>query len=287
MTLTYTHFENVESPTGFTSRLEHSDGSIIEIPSRLNEDQSINHWKCEQALVEVHERDVLIRAIIERFHSIDATNVIDRTYMNGTQIRTDYSVATLNGQAIVEKLKETWPDEVASYDNNGMNLVAEYTPTRPPYNNNPNISFYSMDPASPELLESFGAHYNEYMEWYGLKFDTVTNDVILKAVIPLFEMERVYPQTYNLIMDLLPSNHYTYFARIHDKDGNINDNVDVYFQGSVDSIKQWCTSYGYTFPFDINDQNIIKKIFIWGCVYNTTSGELTHVKAYARESFSL
>ena len=287
MTLTYTHFENVESPTGFTSRLEHSDGSIIQIPSRLNEDQTINHWECEQALVEVHERDVLIRASIERLRSIDATNAIDRTYMNGTQIRTDYSVATLNGQAIVEKLKETWPDEVASYDNNGMNLVAEYTPTRPPYNNNPNISFYSWDPASPELLESFGAHYNEYMEWYGLKFDTVTNDVILKAVIPLFEMERVYPQTYNLIMDLLSSNHNTFFARIHDKDGNVNDNVDVYFQGSVDSIKQWCTSYGHTFPYDINDQNISKKIFIWGCVYNTTSGELTHVKAYTRESFSL
>ena len=287
MTLTYTHFENVESPTGFTSRLEHSDGCIIEIPSRLNEDQTINHWECEQALVHVHERDILIEPTIERIRSIDATNVIDRTYMNGTQIRTDYSVATLNGQAIVEKLKETWPDEVASYDNNGMNLVAEYTPTRPPYNNNPNISFYSMDPASPELLESFGAHYNEYVEWYGLKFDTVTNDVILKAVIPLFEMERVYPQTYNLIMDLLSSNHYTFFARIHDKDGNVNDNVDVYFQGPVDSIKQWCTSYGHTFPFDINDQNIIKKVFIWACVYNTTSGELTHVKAYTRESFSL
>ncbi len=287
MSLTYTHFENVESPTGFTSRLEHSDGSIIEIPSRLNEDQTINHWECEQALVHVHERDILIKATIDNFRSIDATNIIDRTYMNGTQIRTDYSVATLNGQAIVEKLKETWPDEVASYDNNGMNLVAEYTPTRPPYNNNPNISFYSMDPASPELLESFGAHYNEYVEWYGLKFDTVTNDVILKAVIPLFEMERVYPQTYNLIMDLLPSKHYTFFARIHDKDGNVNDNVDVYFQGPVDSIKQWCTSYGHTFPFDINDQNIIKKLFIWGCVYNTTSGELTHVKAYTRESFSL
>lgn len=284
MTITYTHFQSNQSINGLISKMVHDDGTILESPSLLNDDSTVNESKSEKHLLAQYEFLKLVESQGSYFESIDANNVIDRTYMNGVQIRTDYSVGNVEGQVLVKQLKDNWPDEVESYDNNGMNLVAMYSATRPPYDSNPCISFYSWDPASSELLNSFGADYNEYMNWYGLKFDTVTKDVLLKAVIPPGEMLIADEDAHNAIMDLLPANNFTFFARVHDKEGIVNENVDVYFQALTNTVKEWCNDNDLEFPFDINDNNIVDKLFIWGCVYNKTSGEITHVKGYTRES---
>ena len=284
MTITYTHFQSNQSINGLISKMVHDDGTIMESPSLLNDDSTVNESRSEKHLLSQYEFLKLVETQGSYFESIDANNVIDRTYMNGVQIRTDYSVGNVEGQVLVKRLKDTWPYEVESYDNNGMNLVAEYIATRPPYDNNPCISFYSWDPASSELLESFGANYNEYKDWYGLKFDTVTEEVVLKAVIPPSEMLIADADAHNAIMDLLPANNFTFFARLHDKEGIVNENIDVYFQALTNTVKEWCDDNNLNFPFDINNSNIIDKLFIWGFVYNKTSGEITHVKGYTRET---
>lgn len=287
MTVSYTHIANSSSPTGSVSKMVHSDGTIVEAPSViLNEAGDIDEKKSEMHLATCYEFRILTETQGAHFSSIDSSNVIDKTYMNGVQIRTDYSVGSTKGQELVEELKESWPDKVPSYDNNSMNLVAKYTATRPPYDTNPSISFYSWDPASSDLLESFDANYSEYVEWYGLKFDTVTQDVLLKAVIPATEMDRVDSDAYHKILDLLPTNNFTFFARVHDKDGNVNENVDVYFQSIPNTVKEWCEDKGHELPFDFDDSSITDKLFIWGCVYNKVSGEITHVKGYTREQGS-
>ena len=91
-----------------------------------------------------------------------------------------------------------------------------------------------------------------------------------------------YFDTYNEINALLPPHSYQFYARIHDKSSNINENVDVYFQADPSVMKSWCTTNSYTFPYDTTDSTIEPLLFIWGCVYNTTSETITHVKAYAR-----
>lgn len=286
MTITYTHTQDSSSPTGSLTKMVHSDGSILEGPSLLNADGTVDESRSEKKLLTQHEFFILVESQGAYFESIDSSNVIDKTYMNGVQIRTDYSVGSTQGQELVGELEESWPDEVPSYSNNPMNLVAKYTATRPPYDSNPSISFYSWDAATPELLESFGANYNEYIDWYGLKFDTVTQDVLLKAVIPALEMDRVDSDAYHKILDLLPANNFTFFARVHDKDGNVNENVDVYFQAIPNTVKEWCENEGHALPFDFDDSSITDKLFIWGCVYNKVSGEITHVKGYTREQGS-
>ncbi|MDC6463803.1 hypothetical protein PQZ07_00725 [bacterium] len=259
-----------------------SDGRLVEVPSKLNADNSVNETLSKKLAETAYYELGTIQTQVNHISSINATQVKDTTYLNGSATRTDYAVGTTQGQAIVTKLNNDFSGEVSSFDNNTNNLVGEYTAQRPPYNINNNISFYNFDVPTDTIKNSFGATYNEYKKWYGLKFDTVTNDVLAKFVIPETEMKRVDVDTYNEINALLPIHCYQFYARIHDKSSNINENVDVYFQADPSVMKSWCTTNSYTFPYDTTDSTIEPLLFIWGCVYNTTSETITHVKAYAR-----
>ena len=279
MTFTYSHITRDSIPL---TTLTDSDGSLVEVGSKLNADNSVNETLSKKLAEGVYYQTRTVQTQIERTLSVDATQVKDTTYLNGSATRTDYAVGTAPGQAIVATLNDDFSGEVSSYDNNTINLVGEYTAQRPPYNVNNNISFYNFDVPTDTIKNSFGATYQEYKKWYGLKFDTVTNDVLAKFVIPESEMKRVDVDTYNEINALLPPHSYQFYARIHDKSSNINENVDVYFQADPSVMKSWCTTNSYTFPYDTTDNTIEPLLFIWGCVYNTTSETITHVKAYAR-----
>ena len=279
MTFTYSHITRDSIPL---TTLTDSDGSLVEVGSKLNADNSVNETLSKKLAEGVYYSTRTVQTQIERTLSVDATQVKDTTYLNGSATRTDYAVGTAPGQAIVATLNDDFSGEVTSFDNNTMNLVGEYTAQRPPYNINNSISFYNFDVPTDTIKNSFGATYQEYKKWYGLKFDTVTNDVLAKFVIPESEMKRVDVDTYNEINALLPPHSYQFYARIHDKSSNINENVDVYFQADPSVMKSWCTTNSYTFPYDTTDNTIEPLLFIWGCVYNTTSETITHVKAYAR-----
>ena len=279
MTFTYSHITRDSIPL---TTLTDSDGSLVEVGSKLNADNSVNETLSKKLAESLYYQSRTVKTQIERTLSINATQVKDTTYLNGSATRTDYAVGTTQGQAIVATLNDDFSGEVSSFDNNTMNLVGEYTAQRPPYNVNNNISLYNFDATTDTIKNSFGATYQEYRDWYGLKFDTVTNNVLAKFVIPESEMKSVDVDTYNEINALLPPHSYQFYARIHDKSSNINENVDVYFQADPSVMKSWCTTNSYTFPYDTTDNTIEPLLFIWGCVYNTTSETITHVKAYAR-----
>ena len=279
MTFTYSH---ITRDSILITTMTDSDGRLVEVPSKLNADNSVNETLSKKFAESIYYQNTTVQTQVNHIASINATQVKDTTYLNGSATRTDYAVGTAPGQAIVATLNDDFSGEVSSFDNNTMNLVGEYTAQRPPYNVNNNISFYNFDAPTDTIKNSFGATYQEYKKWYGLKFDTVTNDVLAKFVIPETEMKRVDVDTYNEINALLPPHSYQFYARIHDKSSNINENVDVYFQADPSVMKSWCTTNSYTFPYDTTDNTIEPLLFIWGCVYNTTSETITHVKAYAR-----
>jgi len=279
MTFTYSH---ITRDSILLTTLTDSDGNLVEVGSKLNADNSVNETLSKKLAEGVYYQTRTVQTQVNHIASINATQVKDTTYLNGSATRTDYAVGTAPGQAIVATLNDDFSGEVTSFDNNTNNLVGEYTAQRPPYNVNNNISFYNFDAPTDTIKNSFGATYQEYKKWYGLKFDTVTNDVLAKFVIPESEMKRVDVDTYNEINALLPPHSYQFYARIHDKSSNINENVDVYFQADPSVMKSWCTTNSYTFPYDTTDNTIEPLLFIWGCVYNTTSETITHVKAYAR-----
>ena len=282
MTFTYTHIENLKSRTGFTTTLT-KDNVRIEMPSEVNNDSTVNTTLSENMILRhYHEQIGSVKTQVNVARDVDENNALDKTYMAGSLAREDYSIGTTQGQAIVAKLEATWPDELPSYTAHGNNLVAEYTANRPPYVND-SISFYNFEEASDAVKTTFGASYQQYMPWYGLKFDTVTESVLAKFVIPAEEMLRVDETSYYNVQTALPVGSYHFYARIHDKSNNINENIDVYFLSAPDLVETWCTENSYTFPYDISDTTIEPKLMIWGCVYNTTTNAFTHIKAYTRE----
>ena len=135
MAYTYVHTETLESPSGFITKITDSNGVSVETPSELNNTgiEVDETWSEKKALKAYHEMIGSVNSQIERVMTLNPSSVMDTTYMGGSSARIDYAVGTTQGQAIVTKLEATWPDEVASYDNNNQNLVAEYTAARPPY----------------------------------------------------------------------------------------------------------------------------------------------------------
>ena len=281
MTLKYTYItrDDIQITT-----LTDTDGYYVEVPSILNDDNTVNKPKSNKLADTIYYQNTTVQEQLDRTTTVDPTKVCDTTYINGSPTRTDYAVGTDGGKLIVAKLKQEFSGEVASFDDNPLNLVGEYTAQRPPYNVNNSLSFYNFDTPTDEIKETYNATYQEYKMWYGLKFDTVTKDALAKFVIPASEMERVDNETYSKVNDLLPAVSYQFYARIHDKENNINENVDVYFQADPNVMEAWCSLNGHTFPYDINDTAINPMLFVWGCVYNTTLEEITHVKAYARKT---
>lgn len=284
MSYTITHSPLETSSTGYCTVLT-KDGSTVQIDSILNDDLTVNETASKKVVLENYTKNVSVALNQPSvFSAVDGSQALDTVYMNGSVTRTDRSVGTTQGQSIVTRLNETWPDEVSSYTANSINLVGEYTPSRPPYNANETLSFYDFDGPTTDIKTRFGATYQEYMSWYGLKFDTVTENVLAKFVIPMNEMERVDSTTYNAIMNILPPSCGHFFARIHDKSGTVDNNVDVYFFADPELMEDWCSSVSLTFPYDTTDTTISSKIFIWSLVYNTTTETVSHVKAYTRET---
>ena len=153
MSYTYTHTENLESPSGFITRITDSNGSLVETPSELNNaGTEVDEAKSEKkALGKYHLTIGSVNSQLERVQTIDVSQVMDTTYMGGNAARVDYSVSTTQGQAIVAKIQATWQNEVASFDND-KNLVSEYTAQRPPYSND-RISFYNFKNRQTQLKQ--------------------------------------------------------------------------------------------------------------------------------------
>ena len=115
MAFTYTHTENLESPSGYTTTLS-IDNITIESPSEVNNDSTLNTSASENKVLKIyHEQFGSIKAQIDVTREVNETNVLDKTYMGGSLAREDYAIGTTQGQAIIAKLQATWPNEVSSF----------------------------------------------------------------------------------------------------------------------------------------------------------------------------
>lgn len=208
-------------------------------------------------------------------------NVEDSLWMGGSKIRTDYNIASTEGQRIKGILDSRFSGR--AYDGTSLNLVSEFTPNRPPYVNN-SISWYDMQAMSDSLKTSYSCSYTKYMDWYGMKFDLTTDNILLKVVVSA-EDSLAKSMTANANIPKFKNRigeDHSYFAFIHDSSGNIDVNADYYICCSDIHIKEFCDANSLTFPYDYSDKSLRDKIWTWGVVFNRTTGEPTHVKAYER-----
>lgn len=282
MSYMFSHLANEASSTGY-STVVYKEGNTVEIDSILNEDLTVNELESEKLVLEMYTRS-FNNAIVRQKSVYDesaGSETVDTVYMGGGITRRDYSIGSEQGQAVLARMTETWPEEMPTYTEGVQYLVGEYSPSRPPYENE-TLSFYDFNGPTESIKATFGGQYEEYKTWYGLKFDAETQEVFCKFVIPMLEMARVDYTTYSAIMSKIPPAASHFFALIHDKSGNVDENVDIYFQAEPDIMEDWCESNSLEFPYDKINTAVVPRLFCWGCVYNKTSESITHVKAYTR-----
>ena len=209
------------------------------------------------------------------------TNFRDDTYMDGTLARSDYTVGTTQGQAIVAKLEADWASEVPDYSAHAINLVAEFTPDRLPYVNN-SISWYNFEEPSTAIKTAYSLSYSNYCNWYGLKFDKTTKAVMAKIVLPNDEFVSKYGEPGISLPAWLKKENGRFFARLHKKDGTYDDYYDIYIHAPISLVKEWTDASSLTFPYNTSSIDLKNNILCWGITVKGSTNEIKHIKAYSR-----
>jgi len=146
------------------------DNRYFEIPSVTDEGE-----------VQDKLDSVLVSAVLSNYK---LQQCHDDVYVNKDVVRQDYTLETEEGALILEELKQEFPSYV-NYERSKFNFVGKYDGYREPYQNS-SISFYDFGVfPSESLLLNFNTSYlaSNLKHWYGLKFDLVSKEVLLKAVI--------------------------------------------------------------------------------------------------------
>tara|TARA_B100001093_G_scaffold67800_1_gene57877 strand:- start:5405 stop:6283 length:879 start_codon:yes stop_codon:yes gene_type:complete len=260
-------------------KITDDNGNFAESPM-VYTNEAIDYIKSKKVVLSAYESTTGQGKVHDDYRNANQDKVWrDDVYMAGSLSRQDISISTTEGSEIVDKLEAGWADFIPNYKLQNVNLVSEFIPLRPPYVNN-SISFYDMNLPTDDLKEKFGFEYNEYLNWYGLKFDKTTLEVTMKAVLPMGEMQRAHPTIASNIEQLIPVYGNHFFAVMHNQSKEMNPNVDVYFQVSHENGSQWCRDMELAIPY--TDESLNSKLWIWGAVYNTEMKKITHVKAYIR-----
>lgn len=228
----------------------------------------------EESEIQEQINNILISSIID---PMVPKTCVDVVYVNKEVVRRDYSIRTDEGSLVIDKLETEFPNFVPDYRRAKNNAVAEYGAYREPYANS-SLSFYDFQIYMPEAIqEKFNVSYTqeEMKTWYGLKFDLVTREVLLKAVLLDFEGDK----------PLLPKGHpiyKNYYAITHAQDGTSSDWVDAYVFSTKHQMKEFCASQGLDYPLPDEIDPGCVAIWNWGFVFNTKTLEYGPVKAYAR-----
>lgn len=200
------------------------------------------------------------------------TQFRDDVYTDKEIVRQDYSILTDEGAAILQELKTAFPD-YANYERREFNIVGKYDGYREPYKN-ASISWYDFGlPPSESLQLAFNTSYpnSNLKDWYGLKFDLVTDEVLLKAVIDEYAGNK--PE--------LPVGE-TFYAVTHSQDGTESEWIDAYVHATPKRIREFCAAKGLTYPLPENTHKECDVVWCWGFVFNKNTLAYGAVKGYAR-----
>lgn len=246
----------------------------FEVPAIFNANGSCDAYATAEKIGTEVVDQYLARRNIEMVTTQIASGsaIRDRLYVAGEIARDDYTIAAPQAADILAELEREFSG-VADYRSNPANLIGRYDAYRPPYEN-PSISWYEMKAPSAALLGQYGAaSYRGYMHWYGLKFDLVSREIMLKVVLGAD----------SFLYQALPSlpRGAKFYARIHRSDGTVSPEVDCYVLSDRDVMQSYCQAVGHPWPYA---DDTADSVWLYGVTFNIVSGQIEVVKAYERTS---
>jgi hypothetical protein len=211
--------------------------------------------------------------LLTALSQIRSSVIRDDVYVNQELVRQDFSITTTEGAALLRELEQAFPD-YADYARSSYNLVGKYEGYREPYEN-ASISWYDFEAKPSESLQvAFNASYqdSDIKNWYGLKFDLVTREVLLKVHVNEYANDE--PE-----LPVGPK----FYAITHSQDSTFTSQwVDAYVLATPKRIREFCAAKGLTYPLPPTKHTECDVVSIWGFVFNKDTLEYGAVKAYAR-----
>jgi len=113
------------------------------------------------------------------------------------------------------------------------------------------------------------------MSWYGLKYDIVTNEKMLKVPY-LLELSK-WGFEYTPRPSTIRINHYEFFGKIYNQDKSVDPNIDCYIACNVNQMREFCLKVNIQFP--VPDDHL-EYVNLLGIVYNSDTLDVSMVKAY-------
>jgi len=204
---------------------------------------------------------------------------IERVWTDGHLYREAYVIGTTEGTAILDQFLSQYPSETFVADN-PLNWIGYSTGgVREPYTNT-TFSVYMWDKIPANLVEEYGCkeyetHLTTPMSWYGLKYDTMTNEKKLK--VPYLLEQSKWGVEYTPRPSTIPMNNYEFYGKIYNQDKSVDPNIDCYIACDVDRMRAFCMSEDIQFP--VPDAHL-EHVNLWGIVYNSNTLDISTVKAY-------
>ena len=198
----------------------------------------------------------------------------DQVYVNGEMVREDISISLPEAVPVLELLKVNFPNSTVNFESIPTNFIGTYDGYRPPYTNE-SISWYEMIRPTPELLSQYNVPedmYPDIYNWYGLKHNLVTQEIMLKVVFEGTSLDQSK-------IPNIPGKNDSFFARLHRADGTIEPYIDCYANATEEEIIAFCAEHNIPFT-SVED----KPGYTWtyGITFNYDTKEIITVKTYRR-----
>ena len=258
---------------------------IFSGPSMLNSDGTVDYASTVEFASEIFKDNAWQEY---RNSAMPGQNPAANVYVNGQIKRIDYLITETEAQALIDIIEQRFPayELEACY----LNVIGSYGPYREPYTAESSISFYDIDLNDSGLLNSrsnpdhvptrlplakYNVDYDVYTDmkpWFGYKFNLDDGTVSMKIV----HRNQIDTVTYP---PMIEDQKETYYARIHNEDGTIDNMNDMFFDAHYEDIQAYCTTHSIPYPLPDTITNPAT-VMVWGVVFNGTTGVPIMMKGY-------
>ena len=246
----------------------------------------------------------------------DNLDFYDECWMDGKLCRKDYSQGSKEGQEILLRLQDEFPDETIYDESKPKNMISQYVSDRSDYPNEifhyynfkePSITtkirfgltkythfdafgwdwdlFEGIERGETNVGSMIGLEDTVHSSWYAYKFDRTTKEVKCKIVLPKEEMtSEIQEAVYKAIPEEFVRINSTFFAKLHNADKSESKEIDVYFVTTPYIVDLFCEQEGLTYPYGKygEKKDLEEKTHVWGAIYDEETEKFKHIKGYAR-----
>ena len=255
--------------------------TLCDMIAEINADSTINYTASYNKMLSFMSEQTLFEKIVIASETPGFSSPAAKVWVGGEMQRCDYLVGEDSAQPLVDILEQRFP--AYQIHQSEVNVIGSYGPYREGYTAESSISWYDnfpsapwgYPPSRPPLLKyniDYANVYTHIQFWTGYKFNLSDNTIQVKVV----HHNPLPTVTYPPFVD---GQINTYYARLHNEDGTVENFNDMFFMAEADDVESYCTEHNISSPLTNTGVDPLS-IMIYGLVFDGTTGIPNMMKAY-------